>query len=229
MPASDPRVGIHTTAAAKSSAIPSLEELVSHPQDSGGSDELQRIGNMLLQPSPACSPYLHAAPTPLRLPSVDSLPSSTLLAPAAIGGQQHLLPAFELPAAVDDAPAPFFATAGAPPPAAARGPLGTSDGHWIPAVAHGAAGQVSRLLDADHDVREHVEEVLAPPVPLAPAPAPALPPAPPPAPAPAPPPPPMPPPQPQPPLARGNSSRTPQGRSLADLVSGVKKRGRGFL
>jgi len=63
-------------------------------------DELQRISNMLLQPSPACSPAVHpGAPTLHQLPSVDSLPSSSLLAPSQ---HEMAMAAFELPPAFPD-------------------------------------------------------------------------------------------------------------------------------
>ena len=80
--------------------------------DSEASEELQRISNMLFQPSPACSPHLGPtsmpmAPGTMRLPSVGgSLPPSAQSTPArsshpaeALGGDAGPDSAFELPPA----------------------------------------------------------------------------------------------------------------------------------
>ena len=74
-----------------------------HAAASSELDELQRIGNMLLQSSPACSPTSHPSMPPMhRLPSVDSLPSSTLLAPAHADHEAAMMAAFALPPAFSE-------------------------------------------------------------------------------------------------------------------------------
>ena len=121
LPASDPRVEASSAVPLEAPQAPAapqqqhLQHLMPPPPthgttsfgaESDASDELQRMSNVLFQPSPACSPYVTAQPPPamLRLPSVDSLPPSTYLGPAGSTGRlpadmftSDSLTAFELP------------------------------------------------------------------------------------------------------------------------------------
>jgi hypothetical protein len=97
-PRPQPRRCAATAAASASSVASSMPPPAPHRDSSAETDELQRISNMLMQSTPTSSPALRPGePHVHRLPSLDSLPPSTLLGPAAGSAQSHEMAAFELP------------------------------------------------------------------------------------------------------------------------------------
>ena len=108
MSASSLQLGGLSHSANSPSAAAALPTVARDPSAESDPDlELQRISNMLLQPSPACSPALAATAWPLRLPTGDSLPPSASLGPT--GGTNpvpaDIWAAFELPPAAAVNPA----------------------------------------------------------------------------------------------------------------------------
>ena len=106
-PRPQPRRCAATAAASASSVASSMPPPAPHRDSSAETDELQRISNMLMQSTPTSSPALRPGePHVHRLPSLDSLPPSTLLGPAAGSAQSHEMAAFELPPTFPAPPAP---------------------------------------------------------------------------------------------------------------------------
>lgn len=96
LPASDEGVLRHAAEVQAAMAVTAVVR--SRRQDSrdAPSDELQRIGNILFQPSPTCSPAIQA--NARSLPSLDSFPGSALIVPQCME-HEAAMSAFALPPA----------------------------------------------------------------------------------------------------------------------------------